>query len=114
LGEGRWSAYITFWDAGTARNPAAHPGLRANGLKGNFGWPDDEVLEAARAELLVTSDPEKRARLAEKIQKQALDSGVLIPAGEFKRLFAVRDHVNGLLPAAANIYWNVDIDNKDK
>lgn len=108
--KGGWSAYITFWDAGTARNPAAHPGLRASGLTGNFGWPTDEALEAARAALLETTDSTERRKLAEDVQLRSLESGVLIPGGEFKRLFGVRDHVNGLLPAAANIYWNVTVD----
>ncbi|WP_353146491.1 ABC transporter substrate-binding protein [Pollutimonas bauzanensis] len=103
--QGGWSIFETAGDSDP--NPLARPALNASGQNGWFGWQDDPELERLKAEFVEASTLEQRQKIAQRIQIRAIDTVSYIPLGQFINPAAVREDISGILPAGAQIYWNI-------
>ncbi len=106
--KGGWNLFMTGWGASDNMNPLYFAPLTGNGEKGWFGWAKSDKLEQLKSEFVATTDPAQRKRLAEQIQVEAFDSGLLAPLGETKPLSVVRKGVvSGVVTAPVNVFWNL-------
>ena len=65
---------------------------------------------AHRRRLLAeATDEPKRQRLADEVQRIALDEGTYVPWGEWSQPTAFRKNVRDVLKFAAPVFWNVKI-----
>jgi peptide/nickel transport system substrate-binding protein len=106
--KGGWNMFFTQWVAPDIWNPISNAALDARGEKsGWFGWPNDEKLEALRAQFARETDAAKKKKLAEAIQARAFEIGTHAPLGEAVQPVAVRKGVTGLQIGLADVYWNI-------
>ena len=102
LDKGGWSIYVT--GLSNAVDPGGHLGLRANGAKAWFGWPDSPKLESLRQDWLVAPDEAAQHRICEQIQLQALQDVPYIPLGEYRTRSAYRADLTGISTGEALFY----------
>ncbi len=88
-------------------NPAAYLGLRANGEKGWFGWPDSPAVEAGIAEWYGSTSLESEKAIADRINVAALDDVVFVPTGQFLSKQAWRSNVRGVITAPIPVFCDV-------
>jgi peptide/nickel transport system substrate-binding protein len=106
-GQGGWQMFHT-WHAGAdCINPAGAIGIRANGDKAWFGWPDVPEVEAQVAAWYdaKTADEEKAA--VRRLNKAALDGVVYAPTGFFLQYQAWRKNVSGVVKGPLPFFWGV-------
>ena len=104
--KGGWSASFTFSAGADNATPAANTPLRANGMKGWFGWPDDSKIEQLRDAWFAAPDLAAQKAIAADLQRQAFQSVPFIPLGQYFQATAYRRTVTGVLPGFAT-FWNV-------
>lgn len=105
---GGWNIFITGWGSADSISPVMYSPLTGSGVKGYFGWPKDDRLEALKTQFLEAPDEVTRKRLAEAIQLRSFEVGVIGPIGESTTPTAVRrGTVTGLLKAPTVLYWNI-------
>lgn len=104
---GGWNAFITSWVAEDIQNPLTMAMMNARGDKGWFGWMDDAKLEEIKSRFAqATTDADKK-RIAEEAQLYAFQVGTHVPLGQYTVPAAVRKNVSGIVPAGAQVYWNI-------
>jgi peptide/nickel transport system substrate-binding protein len=79
------------------------------GSRSWFGWPDVPQLEKMITDWVRTTDEPKRLRLADEVQRIALDEATYVPWGEWMQPTAFRKNVRDVLKFGAPIFWNVRI-----
>jgi hypothetical protein len=84
-------------------HPAVHFGLSGAGSNAWYGWPDVPELERLVTHWVRTTDETKRSRLAEEVQKVALDEVTYVPWGEWFQPTAFRKNIRDLLRLGAPI-----------
>jgi peptide/nickel transport system substrate-binding protein len=107
--KGGWNLLHTWWEASDVINPAVHFGLSGAGPRSWFGWPDIPQLEKLVIDWVRTTDEPKRARLADEIQRVALDEVTYVPWGEWSQPTALRKNVRDVLRFGAPLFWNVKV-----
>jgi peptide/nickel transport system substrate-binding protein len=107
--KGGWNLLHTWWEASDVINPAVHFGVSGAGLRAWYGWPDLPQLEKLVSEWLSTTDEPKRTRLADEVQRVALDEVTYVPWGEWSQPTAFRKTVRGVLRFVAPLFWNVRV-----
>lgn len=103
--DGGWSVFATGYSSNV--NPLLNPMLSGKGEKAWFGWPTDSKLETLKGQFLATLDENERKTLADQIQLEALNNGVITPLGDYKPLLAHRKNVSGIVHAITNVYWGI-------
>ncbi|WP_234191974.1 ABC transporter substrate-binding protein [Pseudacidovorax sp. NFM-22] len=104
---GGWSIFMTSWTASDILNPLTMAMMNATGDKGWFGWQDDPKLEAIKKQFIAATTDAEKKKLAEAAQLQAFQSVTHVPVGQYNQPAAVRKGVSGLVPAGAQVYWNI-------
>lgn len=105
--KGGWNAFMTAWTAGDIQNPLTMAMMNATGDKGWFGWQDDAQIEDLKARFArAATEPEKK-KLAEQLQRRAFETASHVPLGQYSNPAALRSNVTGLVPAGAQVYWNI-------
>ena len=79
--EGGWHVYFTYLNGTNNFDPAAQLGIRGNGDKAWFGWPDMPRMEALRAEWFAAPDLATQRRVCEDLQRQFWLDVPYIPLG---------------------------------
>ncbi|MFC0407258.1 ABC transporter substrate-binding protein [Roseomonas elaeocarpi] len=102
LDAGGWSVFVTGLTNST--DPAGHLGLRANGDKAWFGWPDSPRLEQLRQDWFAAADTAARAKICEDMQRQAMIDVPYIPVGEYRALRGYRRGLTGFGPGGGQFY----------
>ena len=105
--KGGWNAFNTNWGGLTMANPGSAFPLRGNGRKGGIGWPTDERLETLRDAWFDAPDLKARQALAERIQRQALETVPYVPLGQFFQPTGFRADIKDIVPAAIPLFWGV-------
>jgi peptide/nickel transport system substrate-binding protein len=108
LDKGGWSVFATGWVGADLLDPAENPALRANGVKGHFGWPTDDKIEELRTKWINATSPDERKKLADAIQLRAFEVVPYLPTGQWKPKTAFRKNLKGVLTAPAFLLWNVE------
>ncbi len=79
--EGGWHVYFTYLNGTNNFDPAAQLGIRGNGDKAWFGWPDLPRLEALRADWFNAPDLAAQQRVCADLQRQFWLDVPYIPLG---------------------------------
>jgi peptide/nickel transport system substrate-binding protein len=106
--EGGWNIHTTTGPLVGITDPVRHQGVAASGDTAWFGWPDFPEIEELRAQFAVASDEEELKRLAEEIQRLAIDEGVVVPLGQFVIPTGYRTELSGVLESPTALFWNVE------
>jgi len=104
--KGGWSALLTALNSTDAADPGLHPLLRGNGTQGWPGWPTIPELEQLRDSWFNAEDPGERHRLADEMQRVALNAVAFIPVGAYLQLTALRRNLIDRVPGFA-IFWGL-------
>src|SRR5215813_2906778 len=105
---GGWNAFLTAWVAADILNPIATGFLNASCEKAMFGWPCDGEMEKLRDDFARETSPAKQKAIAEAVQLRLIQSPTHIPLGQYFAPSALRKNVEGALPAAAPVFWNIE------
>lgn len=105
--QGGWHSFQVSHAGTDCVNPAAYLGLRANGEKAWFGWPDSPGVERGIAEWFAASSAEEEKAIAERINRAAMEDVVFIPTGFFLAKQAWRANVQGVVTAPLPVFWDV-------
>ena len=105
--QGGWNAFMTAWTAGDILNPLTMAMMNTTGDKGWFGWQEDKVIDDLKAQFAQASTDAQRKSLAEQIQLRAFETASHVPLGQYSNPAALRKSVTGLVPAGAQVYWNI-------
>ena len=80
--QGGWNVVFTSLNGSGTMDPAAHLGIRANGLKAWAGWPTSPKLEDLRSAWFDTQDVAEQAAICAEIQRQFWLDVPYIPLGQ--------------------------------
>ena len=94
--KGGWNIFFTFLGGTGNIGPAAHLGLRSNGAKAWFGWPDLPKLEAIRLSWFDAPDLPTQQKIARAMQLQALEDVPYVPMGMYDQPTAFRKNIAGI------------------
>ncbi|HLS69083.1 MAG TPA: ABC transporter substrate-binding protein [Kiloniellales bacterium] len=105
--EGGWNLFFTNWMLPEVADPLINVMLNGRGEDGWFGWPEDEEVEALRADYVAATSPEEQLEVAKKIQAHAMDEVLYVPLGQYFFPQATRNNISGVIPAPVPVFWNV-------
>jgi peptide/nickel transport system substrate-binding protein len=108
--KGGWNAFITVWSGSDVFNPLSIPAMNAAGEKGWVGWNDDKVIEQLKVKFVEAGTDDERKKVAEQLQEQAFETVTHVPLGQYNNPSALRSNISGLVPAGAQVYWNIKKD----
>ncbi|SDC81708.1 ABC transporter substrate-binding protein [Belnapia rosea] len=104
---GGWSIIHTTASGQSLSLPVYHLFLRANGPQAWFGWPEDAEIERLRNAWVEATDPAEGRRVAEALNRRALEVMAYIPLGFYWQPSAWRRNVTGAFKAPATVFWNM-------
>jgi peptide/nickel transport system substrate-binding protein len=105
--QGGWSIFITSWHNTEIQEPLRNFMIVAEGKAGYAGWADVPAIPQLTKTFLTATSEAERKDIATKIQSIVYDEGVFAPLGSFARISGYRKNIKGVLPAPANIFWNI-------
>jgi peptide/nickel transport system substrate-binding protein len=105
--EGGWNIFSTYSILATSGDPFGNTTIAANGKKAWAGWPDVPEIEALRLKYARSTDPAERKDITARIQKLAIDEGVVAPLGQFSIPAAYSSKLTGLLESPVTLFWNM-------
>ena len=100
--KGGWNLFVT--GTTTAGDPAGHLGLRGNGTKAWFGWPDNPRLEELRSAWFAAPDLAAQKAICREMQVQAFRDVPHLPLGDALRLTAYRTELSGFTNGMVNFF----------
>ena len=107
--QGGWNIFITSAGGAAVGNPIALSGHAANGEKGWFGWPTDELHEKLRDKWAAATSAEEQKAVAREIQKNAWNFVPHVWFGQWLSPVAYRSNVKGVLKIPEIIpFWNIE------
>ncbi len=106
---GGWNVFITWWIGADILNPVANIGV-SGGCRERawFGWPCDPAIEELRDLFARATGADERRRLAEDVQRRALE---IVAYGNFGQWFnpvAYRDNLAGMIKSPVPFFWNIE------
>lgn len=107
LAEGGWSIFATNNVMAEASDPLRAFGVAANGKHAWFGWPDVPKIEELRAKFASTPNAAEQKKLANEIQAQVIEEGVLLPMGQYYVPSAYRKVLSKPVEAPIPVFWNL-------
>jgi peptide/nickel transport system substrate-binding protein len=103
--KGGWNASNVVMGGLVTANPGSSFPLRGNGRKGWTGWPSDDRMESLRLEWFDAATIADQKRIAEQMQRQALETVPFIPLGQIFQPQAFRSDITGILKAGPILFW---------
>jgi len=104
---GGWSVFHTTSSGQSLALPVYHLFLRTNGANAWFGWPDDAEIERLRAAWVDADDQAESRRIAEALNRRAMEVMAYIPLGFYWQPSAWRRNVTDVFRAPATVFWNM-------
>ncbi|MBL8590395.1 MAG: ABC transporter substrate-binding protein [Methylobacteriaceae bacterium] len=106
-GQGGWGMFHT-WHAGVdTATPVGNIGIRANGDKAWFGWPQNDQIEADIASWYEAKTIEEEKKIAEKINRGSMEHVSYIPTGFFLGYQGWRTSLEGVRSGPLPWFWGV-------
>jgi peptide/nickel transport system substrate-binding protein len=106
-GQGGWQMFHTWHSGADCINPAVAIGVRANGDKAWFGWPDVPEVEAQVTAWYEAKTAGEEKTAIGRLNKAALDNVVYAPTGFFLGYQAWRKNVSGVIKGPLPFFWGV-------
>ncbi|EHM02601.1 Tat pathway signal sequence domain protein [Acetobacteraceae bacterium AT-5844] len=103
---GGWNMFHTTWNGVDMLNPMVQQTLRANGDKAWFGWPDIPRIEELRTAWLEAPDLPSQQRIANDLQRAALEEVIYLPTGQYFIDSAWRSNIRDVVKGTF-VFWNV-------
>jgi peptide/nickel transport system substrate-binding protein len=105
---GGWSSYTTSWTGLSINTPATHLPLRANGRAASAWWrPTDPEQEKLRDAWFDAPDLAAQKKIAEDIQRRALENVMFAPLGLQFNPTAYRSNLTGFARSGFAVFWGV-------
>lgn len=109
--EGGWNMFLTNWIIPEVWNPIVNPMLNGQGQEGGFfGWPEDAELDEMRLSFAMAESDDERERIAAEIQEHALEQVLYVPLGDYRRVTAYSNRLDGVLTGPVSVFWNMTKD----
>lgn len=105
--EGGWNIHTTTGPLVGISDPLRNQVVASNGARAWFGWPDFAKIESLRDKFAVTANPAELKKIAEEIQKQVIDEGVVVPLGQFVIPTGYSTKLTGVLESPVAVFWNI-------
>ncbi|MFZ4406854.1 MAG: ABC transporter substrate-binding protein [Paracraurococcus sp.] len=105
--KGGWSIFHTTSSGQSLALPVFNLYLRANGPAAWFGWPEDAEIERLRSAWVDVADPAESRRIAEALNRRAMELMAYVPLGYYWQPSAWRRNVTGAFRAPATVFWNM-------
>lgn len=107
--EGGWNIFITWGSGEGFDNPIGFVAHTANGEKGWFGWPKDDMHEKLRDQWAMAATVDERKAIARKLQDNAWNYVPMALLGQWAPPVAMRSNLKGFIPVPAHVpFWNVE------
>jgi peptide/nickel transport system substrate-binding protein len=107
VSEGGWSIFSSYSILAASGDPFTNTQVPANGKKAWAGWPDVPEIETLRRKFAFATDMAERKDITARIQKLAIDEGVIGPLGQFVVPAAYSTKLSGVLPSPVTVFWNM-------
>jgi len=104
---GGWSMVHTTSSGQSLALPVFHLFLRTNGAQAWFGWPDDAEIERLRAAWVDAEDPAESRRIAEALNRRAMEVLPYIPLGFYWQPSVWRRNLTGVFRCPVTAFWNI-------
>jgi peptide/nickel transport system substrate-binding protein len=104
---GGWSLFCTYGEGLTLSTPSDNDPLRGDGAKAWYGWPNIPRLEELRSAWYDAPDLAAQRRIAQEIQRVALDEVAFYPIGQWVQPTAYRTDLTGVIKSSFPLFWNV-------
>lgn len=88
--DGGWNIFFTNLNGTNNFDPAGQLGLRGNGAKAWFGWPDAPRLEALRDQWFDAPDLDTQKKICAEIQRVFFEEPTYLPLGAYYEATATR------------------------
>jgi peptide/nickel transport system substrate-binding protein len=106
--KGGWSSYTTSWTGLSINTPATSLPLRANGQAAGAWWrPTDAEQERLREAWFDAPDLAAQKKIAEDIQRRALENVMFVPLGLQFAPTAFRSNLTGFARSGFPVFWGV-------
>ncbi|HEY7248450.1 MAG TPA: ABC transporter substrate-binding protein [Xanthobacteraceae bacterium] len=106
-GQGGWQVFHTWHSGADCVNPAVAIGVRANGDKAWFGWPDLPAVEKEVTAWFDAKSLDEEKQAIRRLNKAALEGVVYAPTGFFLGYQAWRSNVSGIVKGPVPFFWGV-------
>jgi peptide/nickel transport system substrate-binding protein len=107
VAKGGWSIFHTWGSATAWATPAVAATVRGLGKDGWFGWWDNPAVETMVAQWLEAPDQASRKKLADGINKAALEGVASIPLGQAFIRTMYRDSITGMAEGGSPYPWGI-------
>ncbi|WP_029058158.1 ABC transporter substrate-binding protein [Stappia stellulata] len=108
--QGGWNIFSTYSILATSGDPFGNTPLATDGRESWAGWPDVPEISALRIAYAKASSVDEQKQIAKKIQKIAVDEGVVGPLGQFRIPAAWNTQWSGFLESPITVFWNISKD----
>lgn len=105
--EGGWNIFATYSILATSGDPFGNTTLATAGRESWAGWPDVPEIEDLRMEYARATSAEEQQEISAKIQKLAIDEGVVGPLGQFRIPAAYSSEWTDIPKAPITAFWNI-------
>lgn len=105
--EGGWNIFSTYSILAASGNPFDNTSLAAAGRESWAGWPDVPEIEKLRLEYARASNAEEQKEISAKIQKSAIDEGVVGPLGQFRIPAAYSSEWTDIPKSPITAFWDI-------
>ncbi|HTR87014.1 MAG TPA: ABC transporter substrate-binding protein [Reyranella sp.] len=106
--EGGWNAFGTSWSQLDILDPLMTPNLATTCEKARAGWPCDAEMEKLRDQFVQATTPEEKKKVAEQVQRYAMQIVTHVPLGEWFGVWAVRKNIEvPAVPAPVTVFWGI-------
>jgi peptide/nickel transport system substrate-binding protein len=105
-GQGGWQMFPTWFGGADCVNPVQN-GVRANGDKAWFGWPNVPEVEAQVTAWYEAKTLDEERDAVRRLNKAALEAVVYAPTGFFLQYQAWRKNVSGVIKGPRPFFWGV-------
>jgi peptide/nickel transport system substrate-binding protein len=107
--KGGWNVFFTYLNGTNNFDPAGQLGIRGNGAKAWFGWPDLPKLEELRDAWFRAPDEAAQKKICEELQRQFWQDVPYIPLGCYYQPEAWTKALTGVrigFPQFYDVRWN--------
>jgi peptide/nickel transport system substrate-binding protein len=105
--QGGWNVFWTGWGGLDQMNPLTNVYALGSGKDAWFGWPTSSTLVDLREAYVDAQTQDERFEIAKKMQTEINEIVTVIPMGQFSNPVLESTRLDGMIPGAVSVFWNV-------